>query len=509
MTMDKLDTVVHMLARAADQAPDQEALVCEGDRLTYAEYARCVAGFAAELRGHGASGQRVVVLMANSIDCCIAIFAAHACHAQAVPLNPLYTERELRAILADASPQVIICDQKVAPLASRLADNVHLITVGPGGKSLTRWRSDSSLSLSVDFPARDCLANLQYTGGTTGRSKGVNLTHGAIAVNISQCDELLPMNWQSERLLAIMPLYHVYAQAMCLHKMAYCAGTLVIVARFDTKTVLDALVEERITIFAGGPTLFRAMLSYDEFCRTDFPCLRFTVSGSSALPAELMQRFVSVTKKPVIEGYGQTETGPVISFNPLQGPHKLASVGIPVPGTLVQIVDLDRGVTPLAPGEKGEIRVRGPQVMSGYRNLPAETAETLRDGWLYTSDIGTFDQDGYLYICDRKKEMVIVSGFNVFPREVEEVLYMHDAVDEAAVIGVDHDYRGQTVKAFVVLRHGVMKTAEELTEHCRTNLAAYKVPTIFEFLTELPKTAVNKIDKKQLRNALWKSDNFP
>jgi long-chain acyl-CoA synthetase len=490
-----------MLARAADLAPDQDALVCAGDRLSYAEYARCVAGCAAYLQSLGASGERVVVLMANSIDCCIAIFAAHACHAQAVPLNPLYTERELSGILADASPQVIICDQAVAPVASRLAGAAHLVTIGPGGERLTRWRSERTLSLSPDFPAPESLANLQYTGGTTGRSKGVNLTHGAVAVNICQCDALLPMNWRSERLLAIMPLYHVYAQAMCLHKMAYCAGALVILPRFDAKTALELLVEERITIFAGGPTLFRAMLSNDEFSRTGLPHLRFSVSGSSALPADLLQRFVSITKKPVIEGYGQTEAGPVISFNPLRGPHKPASVGIALPGTEVQIVDLDHGVVVLAAGEKGEIRVRGPQIMSGYRNLPEETAATLRNGWLYTSDIGSFDADGYLYISDRKKEMIIVSGFNVFPREVEEVLYMHDAVHEAAVMGVDHDYRGQTVKAFVVLRPGAVKTAEELTEHCRTNLAAYKVPTVFEFLSELPKTAVNKIDKKQLRNA--------
>lgn len=497
--MDGCDSILQMLARAADQAPEHEALVCDDERLTYAEYARCVAGFSAELQGVGAAGQRVVLLMANSIDFCIAYFAIHACSAQVVPLNPLYTERELRAIIDDADPRVIICDQSVAPIALRFPA-VQVIPVGPEGRSLTRWRNDSGLMLTGNLPDGDCLANLQYTGGTTGRSKGVNLAQGAIAVNVSQCVGFLPVRWKSERLLAIMPFYHIYAQAMCLHKMPYCAGTLIIIRRFDVKTVLDALVRERITIFSGSPTLFTAMLSHDEFSRTALPDLSYTISGGSSLPAELLQRVESITKRPVIEGYGQSESGPVISFNPLNARRKPASVGLPVSATEVQIVDLEQGTHVLAVGEKGEIRVKGPQIMSGYRNLPDETAGALRDGWLYTSDIGMFDQDGYLFICDRKKEMVIVSGFNVFPREVEEVLYMHDAVHEAAVIGVPHEYRGETVKAFVVLRPNAVVTEEELTEHCRANLAAYKVPTKFVFMSELPKTAVNKLDKMKLRN---------
>lgn len=495
--LDKFYTVVQMLARAADQASDQEALVCEDERLTYAEYARCVAGFAAELQGAGASGQRVVLLMANSVDFCIAYFAIHACSAQVVPLNPLYTERELKAIIDDAAPHVIICDQSVASITLRYPA-VRVIPIGPEGRRLTRWRNDSGLFLAAGSPARDCLANLQYTGGTTGRSKGVNLSQDAIAVNVSQCVEFLPVRWKSERLLAIMPFYHIYAQAMCLHKMPYCAGTMVIIRRFDVKTVLDVLIKERITIFSGSPTLFRAMLADDGFSQTALPDLCYTISGGSSLPAELLQRVESITKRPVIEGYGQTESGPVISFNPLHGLRKPASVGLPVSDTEVQIVDLEQGNTVLAVGEKGEIRVKGPQIMSGYRNLTDETAEALRDGWLYTSDIGMFDHDGYLFICDRKKEMVIVSGFNVFPREVEEVLYMHDAIHEAAVIGVPHEYRGETVKAFVVRRPNAVVTEEELIEHCRANLAAYKVPTVFKFINELPKTAVNKIDKKKL-----------
>lgn len=496
--MERFDSILRMLARAAERAPDREALVCEDERLSYAEYARCVAGFAAELRELGAAGERVVLLMGNSIDFCVAYFAAHASLAQVVPLNPLYTERELTAIIDDAAPRVIVCDQAAARIAS-LYPAVSVVIIGPRERRLDRWRDDASLLLDAEALGRETLANLQYTGGTTGRSKGVNLTQGAIAVNVGQCLECLPVAWGRERLLAIMPFYHIYAQAMCLHKMPYCAGTLVIIRRFDAPSVLAALVGERITIFSGSPTLFTAMLAHDEFVRTPLPDLRYTISGGSSLPAELLQRIEGITGRPVVEGYGQTESGPVISFNPLHGPRKPASVGPPISDTEVQIVDLEHGATVLGVGEKGEIRVRGPQLMSGYRNLAAESAEALRDGWLYTSDIGSFDDDGYLYICDRKKEMAIVSGFNVFPREVEEVLYMHEAIYEAAVIGAPHHYRGETVKAFVVVRPDAQVTEEELARHCRNNLAAYKVPTVFTFVGELPKTGVNKIDKKKLR----------
>lgn len=496
--MESFDSILQMLARCAERAPDREALVCEDERLTYAEYARCVAGFAAELRERGAAGERVVLLMGNSIDFCVAYFAVHASLAQVVPLNPLYTERELTAIIDDADPRIIVCDRAAARIAS-LYPAVSVIIVGPEDRRLDRWRDDAALSLPADLPGRESLANLQYTGGTTGRSKGVNLTQGAMAVNVGQCLAFLPVRWGAERLLAIMPFYHIYAQAMCLHKMPYCAGTLVIIRRFDVDTVLNTLVKERITVFSGSPTLFTALLAREEFARTPLPDLYYTISGGSSLPAELLQRIEGITKRPVVEGYGQTESGPVISFNPLSGPRKPASVGLPISDTEVQIVDPEQGSTVLGVGEKGEIRARGPQIMSGYRNLASESAETLRDGWLYTSDIGRFDKDGYLYICDRKKDMVIVSGFNVFPREVEEVLYMHEAIYEAAVVGIPHDYRGETVKAFVVVRPGAQVTQEDLVRHCRENLAAYKVPKVFTFVEELPKTGVNKIDKKQLK----------
>lgn len=494
-------TVVHMLESAATEAGGNEALVVGAERLGYDEYRNCVAAFAGELISLGATSERVALLMGNSADICIALFAAHAARAVAVPLNPLYTERELRAILADAQPRILIHDEAATAMATLLAGELgiaHLITVGPASRRLTSWR-DQRTALPRPLPAPDDLATLQYTGGTTGRSKGVCLSHRAIATNIAQREALLPTRTGIERLLCVMPLFHVYAIAMCLHNMVACRGSLIILPRFQPQEVLDLIRRERVTIFAGSPTLFTGLMNHEAFADADFSTLHLSYSGSAALPEELFRRWESASGAPVVEGYGQSEAGPVISFNPLDGVRKPGSVGVPLPDTAVQIVDLATGNSVLPTGERGEIRLRGPQVMSGYRNLPDETAAALRDGWLYTGDIGEFDADGYLYVRDRKKEMVKVSGFNVFPREVEEVLYAHPAVLEAAVIGVTDAYKGEAVRAFVVLRRGATADFDSLTAHCRQYLARYKVPSRIDIVAELPKTRVGKHDKLKLR----------
>jgi long-chain acyl-CoA synthetase len=287
--------------------------------------------------------------------------------------------------------------------------------------------------------------------------------------------------------------------AMCLHNMVGCRGTMVILPRFDADKVFDLLVDARITIFAGSPTLFTGLMNHPRFASTDFSNLHLSYSGSAALPEELFRRWERASGAPVVEGYGQTESGPVISFNPLDGVRKPGSVGRVLPDTEVEIVDLETGEVVLPCGERGEIRLRGPQLMDGYHNLPEETAATLRDGWLYTGDIGEFDTDGYLFIRDRKKEMLKVSGFNVFPREVEEVLFAHPDVLEAAVVGMPDAYRGETVCAYVVPRRDTLLDAENLKDFCRKRLAGYKVPSRIEIVEQLPKTRVGKIDKLQLR----------
>ena len=495
-------TVVHMLHAAAIEAPQHEALVCLDERLTYAQYLRCVAWFSHELVELGARGKRIGIVLGNSLDICVAMFAAHAAGAQAVPCNPMYTERELKTIFEDADLHAVIYADEKHDVVVGLADGLnisHRIRIGAGGRRLTEWSGAEDRELPQPMPRPSSLATLQYTGGTTGRPKGVNLTHGAVATNISQREALVPARKNCERLLCVMPLFHVYASAMCLHNMAYARGTLIVLPRYTPEAVFALLVSEAVTIFAGSPTLFVGLMSHPRFADSDFSRLHLSYSGSAALPEELLKRWESATGAAVIEGYGQSEAGPVISFNPQHRTRKPGSVGVAVPGTLVEIVDTGDGTKMLPIGDKGEIRVKGPQVMVSYRNLPHETAETLRDGWLYTGDIGEFDNDHYLFIRDRKKEMAKVSGFNVFPREIEEVLYLHPSVQEVAVVAAPDSYRGEVVKAFVVPRAKHNVDAQELLDHCKSNLAKYKVPVSVDLVTELPKTGVGKIDKNRIR----------
>jgi long-chain acyl-CoA synthetase len=469
-------TVVHMLADAAARTPDAEAVVCGADRLTYCEFARCVAGLARELVAKGVRGGRVALLMENSIDIVVAMFAAQAAGAQVVPLNPAYTSSELEPILRDADPAVVL----------------------RGAQDAMRWRDDAASLLADDLlPDPDSLAALQYTGGTTGRAKGVDLTHRATMVNIMQRDAILPTRPDSERILSVAPLYHVYAINMGLHLAVHARGTLVIMPRYDPVALLRLLRDERISVFAGNPRLFAELLAQPGLSAVG-GTLRLCVSGSAPLPAEVLQRWEAATGVPICEGYGQTEAGPVLSYNSPSQVRKPGSVGRALPDTELQIVDLETGVRVLPPGEAGEIRARGPQIMRGYRNRPEETAAALRDGWLYTGDIGELDDDDVLFIRGRRKEMVIVSGFNVYPREVEDVLHAHPAVHEAAVVGRPDARRGEALVAFVVPRDGGVDVAA-VGAFLAERLTRYKLPADIRMLSELPRTAVGKIDKQRLQ----------
>lgn len=496
-------TVVHMLADACARSPQQDALICGTETLTYSEYNRCVAAFAHRLIQAGARGERVAILLANSNDAAIAIFAAHAAGAQAVPLNPAYTASELGPILADAACKVIVCDFNVEPVvhAAGVDRTALRIVVGSDAERLTRWRSEPKWELPHPAPNPDDLATLQYTGGTTGNAKGVNLTHRAIATNVSQRERVLPTRVEHERILAITPLFHVYAMAMCLHLAVYARSTLIILRQFRPDLALAAVAEKRVTLLAGSPTIFQGLMADDAFGRTDFSSLALCTSGASALPEETLKRWEAATGCAICEGYGQTEAGPVVSFNPRDALRKPGSVGIPLPLTEVEIVDVETGTRKMPAGESGEIRVRGPQLMAGYRNNPGETAEALRGGWLYTGDIGAIDSDGYLAIRDRKKDLVIVSGFNVYPREVEEVLYRHPAIAEVAVIGEPDPRKGERLCALIVARAPDAPLAGDLSDFCAQYLVRYKIPSEFRLVGSLPKTVVGKIDRKVLKSS--------
>lgn len=504
-------TVVHMLADAAERSPQAEALVCGDRRLTYAQYLRCVAGFAQELVAQGCRGGRVALVCGNSLDMPVAMFAVHAAGAQAVPINPAYTPREMSYILEDAAPAAIVYDAEVAatvePLIASLAIP-HAVRLGPGGRALDGWKEDAALALP-QRPRPDDLATLQYTGGTTGWPKGVNISHAQMSVNISQREAALPTRPDDERILCMMPLFHVFAVAMCLHLAAYCRGRLLIMPRYSAPGVLDRIGRERVTRLPAGPTVFIGLLNDEHFATTDFSSLRTAYSGSAPLPEETLRCWQERTGSPILEGYGQTEAGPVLTYIRDGGPLKVGSSGPPLPMTEIEIVDVETGKKTLGIGEIGEIRARGPQIMSGYRNKPAETAEALRAGWLYTGDIGELDADGYIYIRDRKKDMAIVGGYNVYPREVDEVLFTHPDVKEAAAAGVPDTYYGETIRAYVVLKPGAAATADDLLAHCRANLARYKVPSRIFVVDALPRTTVGKIDRVALRKELASQQPAP
>ncbi|TAL76985.1 MAG: long-chain fatty acid--CoA ligase [Burkholderiaceae bacterium] len=499
-------TVVHMLADAALQDPDGPALVCGGEALCYRQYAACVSGLAWQLQRDGlGEGDRVVVFMANSLDVAIALFAVQAAGAQVVPLNPAYTVSELNQVLQNANARGIIYDEAVQGVVDGLEakfDRYYCVGNGVGthgpAQRLTRWRDQLTLADALPLPRTEMPSILQYTGGTTGVPKGVSLRHSAVSTNVSQREALVPTHAGKERVLAITPLFHSYAMAMGLYLAAYARSALVIVTRYRPDTVLDAIAREHITLLLGSPTIFSGLMGYEGFAKADLSSLRLSSSGSSALSEETLRRWEASTGCVVCEGYGQTEAGPVLTYNPLNGQRKIGSVGVVTPETEVEIVDVQDGEKVLPVGEIGEIRARGPQVMSGYFGMPGETAQTLRDGWLYTGDIGRLDEEGYLFICDRKKEMVIVGGFNVYPREIEEVLYRHPAVSEVAVIGVPDSYRGEILQAYVVVADEKVG-ASDLQDFLMQRLVKYKWPAHIHMVNDLPRTSVGKIDKKRLR----------
>jgi long-chain acyl-CoA synthetase len=492
-------TIVELLADAASARPNGTALVCGDEHLDYAGYAAAAFALGAELQGLSRPGGRIATMLGNSIDACVAHFGVLAAGRQLLPMNPAYTVRELEYQLCDSLPDVAIVDLALRPTLAPVIAALGIATlwVGAGARRLADSAfAGAPIQRPVD-PAS--LAILQYTGGTSGKPKGVNLTHAALRANVAQREAVLPTRVDEERILCAMPLFHSYGMAMGLYLAARCRGTLVILPSYRREQVLDAVERHAITVFPGSPTIYVGILDHPRFAATDWSSVRTCYSGASALPVAVMRRWQEAVGVPIHEGYGQTEAGPVLSYNGPLAPIKTGSVGRALPGTQIEIVDLDTGTQVLPPHTPGEIRAHGPQLMQGYRNLPAETAQALREGWLYTGDIGELDDDGYLFIRDRKKDMVIVGGYNVYPREVEEVLQSHPQVLEAAVIGTPDDYRGEMLRAFVVLRSDGRCSEDELQAHCAENLVKYKCPARISLVDRLPKTPVNKIDKKALQ----------
>lgn len=493
-------SVVHELGDAAACFGQQPALCFEGERLNYAQYAGLVGAVAARLAPRVRPGDRVALVMQNSLDLAVALFAVHALRAQAVPLNPGYTTRELGFMLQDAAPVAVLHDRSTT---------IDLPTLLPDLDPAACWLTGSGhglLSLlgeagelPADLPSHGELATLQYTGGTTGLPKGVNITHGQLAHNLAQREAWLPTRQGQEVVLCVMPLFHVSAAAMSLHLSVYARAELVIHRRFQAHALCEAVQAHRVTLLSAAPAIFHDLLAEPTLAATDLSSLRACFSGAAPLPREVLGRFEAATGCVIHEGYGMSEAGPCLTYNPMHRPRKAGTVGLPVPGGELQVVDLEHGLATVPVDEPGEIRVRGPHVMAGYRNLPDQTAQVLRGGWLYTGDVASQDAEGYVRIHGRKHDTINVGGFKVYPAEVEQVLRSHADVSDAAAFAVPDDRLGQVVQAWVVPRPGCRPDMAALLAHCATQLTPYKQPRRIGLATQLPRTSVGKLARNQLQ----------
>jgi long-chain acyl-CoA synthetase len=353
----------------------------------------------------------------------------------------------------------------------------------------------------VEINPKEDLAALQYTGGTTGISKGAMLTHMNLVSNAVSCAEWLRGVKGDETFLSVLPLFHIYGMTTGMNAPIYLAGRIVLLPRFDADSTFQAIQKHRVTVFCGAPTMYSMLLAHPDLKKYDLRSIRFCISGSAPLPPEVQRRWMEITGGVLVEGYGLTESSPVTHCNPLDRSMKtvkVGSIGLPWPDTDAKIMDSESGITELEPQEEGELVVKGPQVMMGYWKMVEESAAVLRDGWLYTGDIGKMDEDGYFYITDRKKDLIKYKGYSVYPREIEDVIYEHPAVKLCAVVGKPDSVAGEVPKAFVVLKEGKTASGEEIKEFVNSKVAPYKAVREVEFRTELPMTLVGKVLRRVL-----------
>ncbi len=491
-------------------------------QLTYGQIRDQVRRFAAALKGMGVrKGDRVAIMLPNSPQFVISYYGALEAGATVVNISPLHVERELEYEFNDSGSETLIYldlfDARIqavrdrSPLKRIIASSITDYMENPVNPNVEKGKdtyflreaiADSAPEVpDVDIDPAEDLAALQYTGGTTGLPKGVMLTHRNLLANAMQCSM-----WAKEFTergkdvyLDVIPFFHSYGQTVGMNTAIANAAAMVLIPQFEINMMLQAIQKYRPNFFPGVPTLYVAILSHPQALDYGVDKIRLCNSGSAPIPVEVIKQFSSISGGIFCEGYGLSEASPVTHSNPIMGLRKVGSVGIPFPDTEARIVDVETGTQEMGINEPGELIIRGPQVMKGYWEKPEETAETLRDGWLYTGDIATMDEDGYFYIVDRKKDMIIAGGFNIYPREVDEVLYEHPKVQEAVTVGVPDEYRGETVKVFIVLKPGEECTEEEIISFCRERLAPYKAPRMVEFRPELPKTMVGKILRRALR----------
>ncbi|MGG3450800.1 long-chain-fatty-acid--CoA ligase [Domibacillus aminovorans] len=522
------------LTKAAAEYRDKIAIEFLGKKLTYKELYDSALKMAAYLKKIGVKkGDRVAIMLPNSPQAVISFYGVMYAGAVVVQFNPLYKEREIEYQLKDCGAKVMIALDLLYPRIQHIISNTqleHTIVTAikdylPFPKNIlypfiqkkqtgmvvhieNRNNNHHFTKIMAGPTVKEELLNiniendpavLQYTGGTTGFPKGVILTHKNLVANASMC-----VAWMykyrpgAEILLGIIPFFHVYGMTTVMILSVMQGYKMVLLPKFDSKTTLKTIQKQKPTIFPGAPTIYVALLNDPNMTKYDLSSIDACISGSAPLPVDIQKKFENVTGGKLVEGYGLTETSPVTHANFIWGDRIKGSVGVPWPDTDAAIYSMQTNELVEKPGELGEIVVKGPQVMKGYWNRPEETEQSFKDGWLLTGDIGYMDENGFFYVVDRKKDIIIAGGFNIYPRDVEEVLYEHESIQEAVVAGIPDPYRGETVKAYIVLKEDRHVTEKELDDYCRKNLAVYKVPHVYDFRDELPKTAVGKILRRVL-----------
>ena len=522
----------YLLERGVQVAGGRDALVFFGKRTSYQELYRATLSLAASLQRIGVEkGTRVALLLPNCPVYPMAYYALLKIGAIVVQLNPMYTPYELNQLLEDSGAQLAITLDILAvkfqealerglvdrlivakmkeflpfplnllfPLKVRKEPRLDSSRYGERVMDFAPLVGSPQRPTPVEVDPDEDVAVFQYTGGTTGISKAAMLTHSNLVANTVQTRAWTYKSKDArEVVMCVLPFFHVYGMTAAMNVGFYMGSTLILVPRFDVKEVVKLIGKYKVTMFPGVPTIYVAINQYAAQHRVDLSSVEVCISGGAPLPVEVAQEFERITGGKVVEGYGLSEASPVTHANPVWGKRKFGSIGLPFPDTDARVVDPETGED-LPVGEVGELVVQGPQVMKGYWNRPKETAQALRNGWLHTGDMAKMDEEGYFYIVDRKKDMIISGGYNIYPREVEEVLYEHPKIMEAAVIGVPHDYKGEIVKAYVVLKKGEKLTVEEVVEFCRERLAPYKVPKEVEFADDLPKSMIGKVLRRELK----------
>lgn len=530
------ETILDMLDGVARKYPQHAAINYKGKALTYQTFKEQIDATAAALVASGfKKGDRAVIYMPNTPQFVISYFGIMKAGGIVIATNPLYTERELEHQLADCGAETVFVMSRYYPLLKSVQRKGHtqvkriivanikeyfpamlkilftLLREKKGGDQVKPEQGDMSfpdfLALGRRSPqakvtvTNEDLAMLQYTGGTTGLAKGAIGQHKNLAANIAMLKEWLEWGEAKEGFVGAIPFFHSYGMITTMILSATMAATLYIVPDpRDQKDLLSTIDKYKPTLFPGVPAMYIAINNNPDVAsgKYDVTSIRACISGSAPLLMETKRRFEELTGGKLVEGFGMTETFVATHCNPIEGENREGSIGLPLPGVECRIVDAAEGEKDLPVGEVGELLIKGPTVMKGYWNMPTETVNSLRDGWLYSGDIARMDEQGYFYIEDRKKDMIIAGGYNVYPREIEEVLMMHPAVVEAAVAGVPDPKRGETVKAWIVKKPGDATTEAEIVEWSKTQLAKYKYPRLIEFRSELPKTTVGKVLKRDL-----------